>query len=104
MKILEQLRRKDKAAVSQLYDHVYPRLKEDTESAFREALIVVYRQLQNPDFTLPCELEDYIYSIAMYTIKQKPSFKLNDDTINLIAQNERKRVIQERFRKTLKLK
>jgi hypothetical protein len=98
MKLLRRLKKKDKKAVIKIYDQVYPRLEKGTKLAFQEALVVLFRQLKDPTFKLPCDLMDYVYSIAVHILKDKKCYKLDDETIELIRKNERRRIIQEKLK------
>ena len=77
--IVEQLRSGDhRAALATLYTS-FPLVRQlvgqhggndaDAQDIFQEALLVLYRNAQQPDFELTCAPSTYLYSVARYLWK-----------------------------------
>lgn len=77
--IVEQLRsNQSKTALATLYQS-FPMIRQlirnnggndaDAQDVFQEALLVLYRNAQTPDFELTCAPSTYLYSVARYLWK-----------------------------------
>ncbi|QZE13257.1 sigma-70 family RNA polymerase sigma factor [Halosquirtibacter laminarini] len=88
--------------------------EEDANDIFQEALIVVYRKVQEPSFSLTCSFETYLYAICrnlwlkeLHNRDRIPQeligdalfneFELEDDIENVILMNDRYRLYQKHF-------
>jgi RNA polymerase sigma factor (sigma-70 family) len=77
--IVEQLRSNDsKAALAKLYQS-FPMIRQlirnnggndaDAQDVFQEALLVLYKNVQAPEFSLTCAPSTYLYSVSRYLWK-----------------------------------
>lgn len=98
MDLLKKIGQKDKKAIEWIYDQVYPMLRQDTEEAFQEALVVLFKQSRDPKFQLPCEPSEYVYALALQILRSKSCFKLDSHTVELIKSSEDNRMVQKIFK------
>jgi RNA polymerase sigma factor (sigma-70 family) len=72
--LVEALRRGEPKAYEEIYHHSLPSIsnlvclnsgqEEDAEDLLQEALIIIFRKLQQPTFVLTCNIKTYLYSIC----------------------------------------
>ena len=97
--IIYQLRQgENQKAIAQLYE-CFPMIRKfifnhggnaaDAQDVFQEALLILYRNAQKPDFTLTCAASTYIYSIVRFlwkdTLRKKNKEVLVEDDIREVS-------------------
>lgn len=106
----------DDKKLTLLYQKLFPSIKKlvlensgtihEAKDLFQEVIIVVYKNLQNPDFQLTSSLETFCYSVArnkwLYELRKKKIVKSPIETsdsgnnlIDLIITEERARLFQK---------
>ena len=73
---LDRLKKHDKATIRAIYTSVFPRVRayieknrgsrETAEDVFQEAMIALYRSIQNPGFQIQTSLTQYLFSVSKY--------------------------------------
>lgn len=96
--IVEQLRTgNNQQAIQQLYQ-AFPSIcklicnlggeESDAKDVFQDALLVLYRNAQKPDFELTCAPSTYLYSVARFLWKDKLKKRYREVPLNLNAQEQ----------------
>lgn len=72
--ILAEIRKKNEAALGELYKTHYPMAvhlvcsnsgtEQEAKDIFQEAVIVFYERAQQPDFVLTCKIKTYLYAVC----------------------------------------
>ena len=72
--IIARLKKGDQKVIRQLYNIAYPQCasfiknntgtQNDAEDLFQEALVILYKKIQEPDFKLTSNIKTYVYSIT----------------------------------------
>ncbi len=72
--LLEGLRKGEKAAAERIYETNFRSISsmilqnkgqhEDAADIFQEAIIVLYQKLNQPDFSLQCQIGTYLFSVS----------------------------------------
>lgn len=72
--ILAEIRKKNEAALGELYKAHYPMAvhlvcsnsgtEQEAKDIFQEAVIVFYERAQQPDFVLTCKIKTYLYAVC----------------------------------------
>ncbi len=104
--LIEGLCNDNEAVMSKIYKMYYPMvehfiitnggLQEEAKDIYQEAFIVLYENLQTPDFTLTCKIKTYLYSICRrlwlkrfsYKTKYQGELKDSEDYVLLDESNQ----------------
>ena len=72
--LIEQLKKEDNTAFKILYKSYFPMISlfvrqnmgnmEDAEDLFQEAVVTLFKKIQQSDFKLSCSLKTYLFAIA----------------------------------------
>ena len=72
--IVDGIRKRDNRIITSVYKEIYPKINyhilnnggtaDDAKDVFQEAIIVVFRQIQNGTFEIKTDFEGYVYGIA----------------------------------------
>jgi RNA polymerase sigma factor (sigma-70 family) len=83
--LIEGLRAENETVMNRIYKMYYPMiahfvitnggLDAEAKDIYQEAFIVLYENLQNPDFTLTCKIKTYLYSICRRLWLKRFSYK-----------------------------
>lgn len=88
---LAGLRRRDPCILQAIYQHYFPTLRqhvythggslEDAEDVFQEAMVVVYRKANEPDFVLSGRLHSYLLGVGKKIWLRKASRRSRQDKV-----------------------
>jgi RNA polymerase sigma factor (sigma-70 family) len=111
--LLEKLIKADRKAIRQVYDLVLPSViywvkenqgtEEDARDLFQEAMIALYRKLEQPEFALSCRLKSFLRIICRNLwltrlrdnkkfqaspLENCEAYELKDDTLEQLERSE----------------
>ncbi len=118
---IEGMLKDDRFVVNRIYKEFYPRIKrlvtsnsgsaDEAWDVFQDALIVIYKRAQSPDFVLTCPFYNFLYPISKHiwlrklNKKSRQEVTIEDDEgyideaniENVIHETERHALYKEKF-------
>ncbi|MEM1218730.1 MAG: sigma-70 family RNA polymerase sigma factor [Bacteroidota bacterium] len=121
-KLLERLARSDRRAVKTVYDQVLPSVihwveenrgsEQDARDLFQEGMIVLFKKLQEPQFTLTCRLKSFLRIVCrnlwLTRLRDQKKFTgteltdceaytLSEDTVDRLERSEEEQLFRKHF-------